>query len=407
MMAAITAAKNGAKVMLLEKMNRAGKKMMITGKGRCNITSSDDKSEIIKNLVGNGKFIYSTLNAFDNQDVIDFFEAAGVRTKIERGNRVFPLSDSAVEVVDAMLRIIDELGILLKKATKVEKIITVDNKTISGVELASGEIIKATAVVIATGGASYPLTGSTGDGYNMARAVGHRITPIFPALVPLETEEQWTKDLQGLSLRNVTATIYNNGKKIAGEFGEMLFTHFGVTGPIILSLSRTASKLLNAGTDTLELIIDLKPALTSEILIARIERDFEKYKRKQLKNAMVDLLPERLIEIVLDYAYLDSEKIAGQVAGKEFIRLADTLKALPLTITRTRPLKEAIVTAGGVATDEINPKTMQSKLIKGLFFAGEVVDVDGYTGGYNLQAAFSTGYAAGVYSAKLANGELD
>ena len=398
MMAAIAAAEHEGSVLLLEKMPRAGRMMMITGKGRCNVTSADDPADIIKNIAGNGRFLNSVIRAFDNAAVMAFFENVGVPLKTERGNRVFPQSDRAVDVVDAMMRRLRDLHVELRTNTHVRALVVTDG-AIRGVRLESGDMVAADAIVLAVGGASYPLTGSTGDGYAMARDAGHHIVPIFPALVPLCTAEGWVRDVQGLSLRNVRAALYSAGKKQAEEFGEMMFTHFGVTGPIILRLSRRAAELMNGGADTLTLNLNLKPALSYEVLHARIERDFSKYERKQVRNGMIDLLPKRLIDIVLGAAQISPERTTGQVSTKERNRLAQTLQALLLTITGTRPLAEAIVTAGGVETREIDPRTMASKIVRGLYFAGEVVDVDGFTGGYNLQAAFSMGYAAGKYSA--------
>ena len=398
MMAAIAAAEHEGSGRLLEKMPRAGRKMMITGKGRCNVTSADDPADIIKNIAGNGRFLNSVIRAFDNAAVMAFFENVGVPLKTERGNRVFPQSDRAVDVVDAMMRRLRDLHVELRTNTHVRALVVTDG-AIRGVRLESGDMVAADAIVLAVGGASYPLTGSTGDGYAMARDAGHHIVPIFPALVPLCTAEGWVRDVQGLSLRNVRAALYSAGKKQAEEFGEMMFTHFGVTGPIILRLSRRAAELMNGGADTLTLNLNLKPALSYEVLHARIERDFSKYERKQVRNGMIDLLPKRLIDIVLGAAQISPERTTGQVSTKERNRLAQTLQALLLTITGTRPLAEAIVTAGGVETREIDPRTMASKIVRGLYFAGEVVDVDGFTGGYNLQAAFSMGYAAGKYSA--------
>ncbi len=371
--------------------------MMITGKGRCNVTSADEIPDIIKNIVGNGRFLNSSLRAFDNADVMAFFEGLGVPLKTERGNRVFPESDRAVDVVDAMLRHLRDHAVEIRTNAAVTELIIEDCR-VCGVRLADGTRIEAAAVILATGGASYPATGSTGDGYALARAAGHMVTDIFPALVPLVTGDTWVKDVQGLSLRNVRASLYHAGRKEQDFFGEMLFTHFGVTGPIILQLSRRASELLATGARDLELRLNLKPALTHEKLRERVERDFAKYERKQLRNAMIDLLPKRLIEPVLNAAELSPERFAQQISSKERERLVQTLQALPLTVTGTRPLAEAIVTAGGVATREIDPRTMESKLVKHLYFVGELVDVDAYTGGYNLQAAFSMGHAAGSYS---------
>ena len=378
-------------------MPRVGRKMMITGKGRCNVTSADEIPDIIKNVVGNGRFLNSSLRAFDNADVMAFFERLGVPLKIERGNRVFPQSDRAVQVVDAMLKHLRDLRVEVRINTTVHALV-IEDGVLLGVRLADGAKLEADAVILATGGASYPATGSTGDGYAFAHAAGHTVTPIFPALIPLVTRESWVKDVQGLSLRNVRATLYHAGKKEQDFFGEMLFTHFGVTGPIILQLSRRASELLMEGKKDIELRLNLKPALTHEKLRERVDRDFAAYEQKQLHNGMIDLLPRRLIDIVLNAAGLDTKRVVGQISSKERERLVRALQSLPLTITGTRPLAEAIVTAGGVATREIDPRTMESKIIRHLYFVGELVDVDANTGGYNLQAAFSMGYAAGCYS---------
>ena len=397
MMAAAAAAECGGSVLLLEKMPRVGRKMMITGKGRCNVTSADDVPDIIRNIIGNGRFLNSSLRAFDNADVMAFFEGLGVPLKTERGNRVFPQSDRAADVVDAMVKHLRDQEVEIRTNTSVSGLLTEANK-ICGVRLVDGSEVEAAAVILAMGGASYPATGSTGDGYVFARAVGHTVTPIFPALVPLVTRETWVREMQGLSLRNVRATLYHAGKKEQDFFGEMLFTHFGVTGPIILQLSRRASELLRDGKKDIELRLNLKPALTHEKLRERVDRDFAAYEQKHLHNGMIDLLPKRLIDIVLNAAGLAPERVVGQISSKERERLVRVLKALPLTIMGTRPIAEAIVTAGGVATHEINPRTMESKIVKHLYFVGELVDVDAYTGGYNLQAAFSMGHAAGCHS---------
>ena len=396
MMAAIKAAENGAQVVLLEKMNRVGKKMLITGKGRCNVTNAAEIPELIKNVLGNGKFLNSAMRAFDNQDVMQFFESTGVPLKVERGNRVFPVSDKASDIVDAMVERLHELGVKIFTNTAVSLISLSDGKAI-GVETVEGKTFPGDAVILAVGGASYPGTGSAGDGYAMARKVGHTVTKILPSLVPLETEEDWAREAQGLSLRNVQVTLFSDGKKESSLFGEMMFTHFGVTGPVILSLSRRVAELLSEGR-FVELQINLKPALRVEVLDARVQRDFQKYLRKQIKNALHDLLPNKMIAPVLDLAYIDPDKAVHEITQEERRRLIDTICHLNLTVTKTRPLAEAIVTAGGISVKEINPKTMESKLVSHLYFAGEVVDVDAYTGGYNLQAAFSMGAAAGNWS---------
>ncbi|WP_294518626.1 NAD(P)/FAD-dependent oxidoreductase [uncultured Anaerovibrio sp.] len=393
MMAAIKAAENGASVLVLEKMKQPGKKMLITGKGRCNITNTAEIPELIKNIPGNGKFLNSCIRAFDNEDVQYFFNGLEVPTKVERGGRVFPVSDRAVDVVQAMVLRLYELGVKVRTGERVAEILVEDSKAI-GVKTEAGEVYSGQAVILATGGASYPGTGSTGDGFAMAGQIGHEIKLPLPSLVPLEVEEEWVPELQGLSLRNVRVYLMAEENKVADMFGEMLFTHFGVSGPVILSLSRQAAQLLAAG-NFVELLIDLKPALSFEQLDARIVRDFEKYQRKEMKNALKDLLPGRLIAPVLDGAYIEPDRMVNSITKEERHRLANTLKGLIVTVTRTRPIAEAIVTAGGISVKEINPKTMESKIVKNLYLAGEVVDVDGFTGGYNLQAAFSMGAAAG------------
>ena len=401
MMAAIKAAENGSAVTLLEKTERVGKKMAITGKGRCNMTNAASIPEIIQNIPGNGAFLNSAIRFFDNQDVIAFFEDEGVPTVTERGGRVFPASSRAADAVDAMLRRLHELHVGVRLRAEVRDILMEDGRA-TGARLSSGEEIPADAVIVATGGASYPRTGSTGDGFRMAETVGHTIETPTPALVPLETEEDWPKELTGLSLRNVRVRLFSEDEppeKLGEAFGEMMFTHFGVTGPIILTLSRIAAMYLRTH-DYISAEIDLKPALDEDTLEKRIQRDFEKYKNKQVKNAAVDLLPARLIAPVLDLAYIDEAKPVHQITRAERLRLVEALKRLPLTIVRTRPIDEAIVTAGGVSVKELNPKTMESKLVRGLYFVGEVADVDGFTGGYNLQAAFSMGAAAGTWAAR-------
>ena len=397
MMAAIRAAENGARVTLFEKNNRLGRKLSITGKGRCNLTNAADVAEVIKNLPGNGKFLNSALHSFTTGDTIDFFESLGLATKLERGNRIFPASDNAREVIDVLTKKLTALKVDVKLNSRVENVIA-DAKKVRGVEV-GGKFIEADAVILATGGASYPATGSTGDGFKFARQLGHTVTEILPALVPLEVEEDFAKELQGLALKNVRVTLLADGKKAAEIFGEMLFTHFGVSGPIILTLSRQVAQLL-AEKVPVELLINLKPALTPEQLDARILRDFEKFKHRTISNALVELLPHALIPVVTDLAFLDENKKIDAVTKDERRRLLEILRALPLTVTATRPIDEAIVTAGGISVKEIEPKTMASKIVAGLFIAGEVADVDGYTGGFNLQAAWAMGNAAGISAAK-------
>lgn len=397
LMAAIHAAKQGAQVTILEKMNRVGKKMLITGKGRCNITNNADIPTIIKNMTGNGKFLYSAIHQYSNDDVVAFFHELGVPTKIERGGRIFPESDKAADVVGAMLRALHRLNVSILTEEAVAQV-NIENQKIVSVKTQTGKIYFADAVILATGGASYPGTGSTGDGYSLAEKVGHSIVEIRPSLVPLEVEEEWIKELQGLSLRNVRVTVFSGESKIGEDFGEMIFTHFGVSGPIILSLSKVVDQHLMKNK-TVNLSINLKPALTIEMLDKRIQRDFEKFSRKQIKNSLGELLPAKLIDIVIDLSYIDPDKPIHQITKEERTRLIEVIMGLTVTITKTRPIAEAIVTTGGVNVREINPKTMKSKLVENLYFAGEVIDIDGYTGGFNLQAAFSTGYIAGQCAA--------
>ncbi|MBQ6758531.1 MAG: NAD(P)/FAD-dependent oxidoreductase [Selenomonadaceae bacterium] len=397
MMSAIQAAELGASVTLLEKMPRVGRKLSITGKGRCNLTNAADVSEIVKNIPGNGKFLFSALKKFSPADTVNFFKRLGVATKIERGGRVFPASDDASEVIDALLRQLAIVGVDVRTNSPVTEIIA-EGKKIRGV-VVGRKFLTADAIILATGGASYPATGSTGDGFKFARRLGHNVTELLPALVPLETEEDFVKDLQGLSLKNVRVKLLADGRKVAELFGEMLFTHFGVSGPIILTLSRQAARLLADGR-FVEVEINLKPALTPEQLDARILRDFDKFKRRTIKNSLGELLPSKLIPIILDQTYLPEDRRVDDITQAERRRLVEVLRGLPLTITKTRPLAEAIVTSGGVSVKEIDPRTMQSKLVEGLFIVGEVADVDGFTGGFNLQAAWAMGYVAGTSAAR-------
>ena len=396
LMAAVSAAQNGAEVMLLEKNNRLGKKLLITGKGRCNVTNTAPLQEFVKNIPGNGRFLYSVFSKFFNWDIRSFFEELDVPLKEERGGRIFPVSDKAIDIVNAFEKILHRLAVQIKLNESV-KFLKVDNNKVTGVITEEDKLYEADAVILATGGSSFPGTGSTGDGYRMAKQIGHTIEDLFPALVPLECEEDWVKNFQGLSLRNVNLKVLVDGDVKKEMFGEMLFTHFGVSGPIILTLSRDIAKWLREGK-IVELSLNLKPALTKEQLDKRICRDFEKYSRKQIKNALGDLLPSKMISTVIDLAFIDENKFVNQISKAERERLVDLLQDMMMTVTKTRPLSEAIVTAGGISTKEINPKTMESKLIKDLYCVGEVVDVDAFTGGYNLQAAFSMGFVAGEAS---------
>ena len=398
LLAGISAAKSGAEVLIIEKMPKVGRKLLITGKGRCNITNVCSIQELIKNLPGNGKFMYSAFSKFSNNDIIQLLESNGLKTKVERGGRVFPESDRAMDVVDTLRHIFLESGGKVITGRTVRSIVVKDGK-VSGVICENKEIIYGSAVILTTGGATYPGTGSTGDGYKIARGLGHTIVPLEPSLVPLECPVEYIKHLQGLALKNVKASLVYKDKVLGSEFGEMLFTHFGVSGPIILSLSKTAALAFKAGKLPLDLSIDLKPALSVEVLDARVQRDFQDNIRKQLGNGLGKLLPKSLIPEVIDKACLAAEQEIDQLTKEERLRLINTLKHFTLPLTGTRPLAEGIVTAGGISLKEVDPKTFASKLVPGLFMAGEVLDVDGFTGGYNLQAAFSSGFVAGENAA--------
>ena len=396
LMAAVIAGREGAKVTLLEKMNYVGKKMGITGKGRCNITNACDMSDFIKNTPGNGKFLYGAYERFTNEDLLQLLHDAGLETKVERGGRVFPASDSALDVRNTFMKLMKHYGVDVHLEEPVKKLL-IDDGVVTGV-VTDKETYHADAVVIATGGKSYPATGSTGDGYILAAQVGHKITDIRPSLVPIVTEESWVKDLMGLSLRNVELSVVAKNKVQAKMFGEMMFTHFGITGPIVLSLSHTVGKLMrkkNIGTIGLD--INLKPALSSETLDKRLQKDFDLYSKKQLINGMKDLLPSRLIPLIIELAGIDPQKPINQISKEERQQIGYMLQHMPLTVKGLRPVEEAIVTAGGISLKEFNPKTMESKLVKGLYGAGEVLDIDAFTGGYNLQAAFSTGFVAAMH----------
>ena len=403
MMSAITSAENGNDVILLEKNKSLGKKLLITGKGRCNITSSLPMEDFIKNTPGNGMFLYSAFNSFTNQDIIQFLKEQGLEVKEERGNRIFPITDKSQEVLNCFEKKLKSLkNVKIIYQMPVEEIIIDSNNKVIGVKCKNNDIIKADKVILATGGKSYPLTGSTGDGYEMAKKLGHTIVNIKPSLVPLETYEQdLHQSLQGLSLRNVKIKLVDENKKkeIYEDFGEMLFTHFGVSGPVILSASAHLVRYKNIDellkNKKIKLQIDLKPALTEEKLNDRILRDFEEFKNKSFKNSLDKLLPQKLIPIIIEYSGIDKEKQVNSITKQERLNLIKLLKGFKVTIKNFRKIEDGIITAGGINIKEVNPKTMESKKIEGLYFAGEVLDVDSYTGGFNLQIAYSTGFVAG------------
>lgn len=400
LMAAISSAKNGDKVTIIEKMNSCGKKLLITGKGRCNITNNTQMDKFMENTPTNPKFLYGVFNNFTNKDIIELLKNEGVKTKVERGERVFPVSDRAQDVLEALLHILRKQNVQILTNTTAKRIITDDEKNVLGVELDDGKEIKTDKIILATGGKSYPVTGSTGDGYKLAKDLGHTITKIEPSLVPLTSHDEVCKELQGLSLRNVAIQLQICDKVVYKDFGEMLFTHFGVSGPIVLSASsylvktKNIEQILKEGKVKLE--IDLKPALSEEKLDSRILRDFEEQKNKQFKNSLDKLLPQKLIPVIIEKTNINENKKINEITKQERQRLINELKYFKISINGTRPIEEAIVTSGGVNVKEINPKTMESKLINGLYFAGEVIDVDCLTGGYNLQVAWSTGYTAGI-----------
>lgn len=394
MMAAITAARAGKTVDLIEKNEKIGKKLFITGKGRCNVTNACDTQDLFSNVLEHSKFLYSAIYGFDNQMVMRFFEDGGCKLKVERGQRVFPESDHSSDIIRVLDKAIKSEGINLLLNREVSQVVTDQSeKKVTGVKLKNKEILSAESVIVATGGISYVLTGSTGDGYRFAKECGHTIVDTSPALVPLSVKEEWCKSLQGLSLRNVSATIEVEGKKIYSDFGEMLFTHYGVSGPLILSGS--SYYVHKAKGKTAKLWIDLKPALTKEQLDKRILREFDENKNKQFKNAISSLFPAKMLPIMPMLADINGDKKVNEITKEERERFVTTIKHLELTVTGVRDYNEAIITKGGVSLKEINPSTMESKLIKGLFFAGEVLDLDALTGGYNLQIAWSTGHLAG------------
>ena len=402
MMSAVCAAREGAFVTLLEKNEKTGKKIYITGKGRCNLTNSCDQEVFFDNIVSNGKFLYSAFHRMDSQGVREFFESAGLRLKEERGNRIFPLSDHSSDVISALNRQMEKERVKVCLHTQAAEILTGNHPApaVRGVKLAGGRELLADAVIVATGGKSYESTGSTGDGYRFAAHAGHRVKELKPALVPFVTKESWPKALQGLSLKNVSVTLKKEKKKIYEGFGEMLFTHFGVSGPLILSASSYYVKKYN--DMPVRLCIDLKPALSDEQLDRRLLREFDRSRNRQFKNALDSLLPAKLIPVLVALSGIPPEKKAGELTREERNSLASCLKNLTMTVTGTRGFQEAIVTQGGVDVKEVNPSTMESKLVKGLYFAGEVLDLDALTGGFNLQIAWSTGYLAGLSAAKAA-----
>lgn len=401
MMAAITASKSGNQVTLLEKNKSLGKKLLITGKGRCNITSSLPINDFISNTPGNGRFLYSAFQNYSNEDIITMMEENGLDVKEERGNRIFPITDKAEDVLKVFTKELKKASVNIIYEANVTKIL-IDNNAVIGVEINSKEKLYAEKIVLATGGKSYPLTGSNGTGYKLAQNVGHTIEKIQGSIVPLEADRRICQMMQGLSLRNVKIQIKDiaNNKKIYEDFGEMLFTHFGVSGPTILSSSAHILRYKNIDelldSDSIKLYIDLKPALDENVLDQRILRDFEEYKNKNFKNSLDKLLPQKMIDTVIELSNINPDKKVNEITKEERQRLVKIIKGLEVTIKALRPVEEAIITAGGISIKEINPKTMESKIINGLYFAGEIIDVDAYTGGFNLQIAYSTGYTAGI-----------
>ncbi len=392
MMACHAAAMCGHQVTLLEKNEKLGKKIYITGKGRCNLTNASDMEVLFANVMSNRKFLYSAFYTFDNNQVIDLFEMNGMATKTERGNRVFPVSDHSSDVISTMAKVLKNDNVEVKLNTTVQSLIIKENKA-CGV-IVNGKEISTDNVILCTGGLSYPSTGSTGDGYEFAKKAGHRITDCTPSLVPFNIREEWVKDLQGLSLKNSAVTIYDEKKKLYSDFGEMLFTHFGVSGPMILSASGNIKATEFA--KPLKLVIDLKPAMTEEQLDKRILRDFDENKNKQFRNSVSKLLPSKLIPIIIDLSGIDPDKKVNEISKEERGHFVHLLKNLTMTINGLRGWNEAIITKGGINVKDVNPSTMESKLVSNLFFAGEVLDLDAMTGGYNLQIAWSTGYLAGL-----------
>ncbi|MEF9915736.1 MAG: NAD(P)/FAD-dependent oxidoreductase [Lachnospiraceae bacterium] len=395
MLASIFAARNGHTVSIFEKNEKLGKKLFITGKGRCNITNACDMEVLLSSVMSNSKFLYSSFYGFSNEMAINFFEELGVATTVERGNRVFPTSNHSSDVITAMTREMKRLGVCIHYNSIVTHIVAKEG-CFHHLELDSHTTVMGDACIVATGGLSYQSTGSTGDGYRFAKELGHHVTKLSPSLVPLSIKEAYAKELQGLSLRNITATILDQKKQLYSDFGEMLFTHYGVSGPLILSASSYIASTLREKGKELQLLIDLKPALSLEQLDQRIIRDFEEYHNKQFKNALHKLFPTKLIPIMLELSGLDPNKKISAISKEERQSFVQLIKNFPMTITGLRDYNEAIITKGGIVTKEINPATMESKLVQNLYFIGEVLDVDALTGGFNLQIAWSTAYAAGT-----------
>lgn len=393
MMAALALADGRWQVELLEKNEKLGKKIYITGKGRCNVTNDCEADTFFANVVSNPKFLYSAYYTFDNTQMMQFLEENGCPLKIERGNRVFPVSDHSSDIIRTLQNALLKKNVKISLHTEVKNLLIEDGR-VCGVELSDGKKIPADAVVVATGGVSYSSTGSTGDGYRFAEDCGHKITEVKPALVPFTVKESWPLSLQGLALKNVEITVKDGKKEIYNGFGEMLFTHFGISGPLILSASSYYCKKYFG--KEVQLFVDLKPALSTEQLDKRILRDFEEKKNKQLKNALDGLLPAKMIPVIIQLAQIPGDKYVHDITREERQLLVELLKNLPITVTGTRPFNEAIITQGGISVKDINPSTMESKLIKNLYFAGEVLDLDAMTGGFNLQIAWSTGYLAGM-----------
>lgn len=394
MMAAIAAGENGHRVCLVEKNEKLGKKLFITGKGRCNVTNAADMDLLFDSVCTNAKFLYSAFYQFDNRAVMDLLEKAGCPLKIERGERVFPVSNHSSDVIAALQRELKRLEVEILLNTKVKEIILEGESEVTGVRLDNGRVLRAANCILCTGGLSYPSTGSTGEGHSFARQSGHQVVECRPALVPLETAQAWCRDLMGLALKNVSVRMLRGKKEIYSGFGEMLFTHFGISGPLILSASSFYGKQ-KPGEET-KLYIDLKPALYKEQLDKRLLRDFEENKNKQFKNAIGGLFPARLIPVMLMLSGIDPDKKINEITREERLGFVDLIKNLPLTITGTRDFSEAIITQGGVSVRDVHPSTMESKKIRGLFFAGELLDLDAMTGGFNLQIAWSTGHLAGA-----------